>query len=132
MTMKDTILEHTLLTKTWRTVTLWLYYIVYNVILFMILWFLICVITVRQPFECNTLVRLIMTGNIVTGKNNDGYKYGGIAEKPPNLTRHFFTCNMIFTKKFENPPNFTCYIAKFYPIFFPNRVFVYSFKYQKS
>ena len=32
----------------------------------------------------STLVRLIMTGNIVAGKNNGGYKYGGIAEKPPN------------------------------------------------
>ena len=40
-----------------------------------------------------------MTGNIVAGKNNGGYKYGGIAEKPPNLTRHYFTCNIIFTKK---------------------------------
>ena len=35
-----------------------------------------------------TLVRLIITGYIVAGKNNGGYKYGGIAEKPPNLTRH--------------------------------------------
>ena len=61
-----------------------------------------------------TLVRLIMTGNIMAGKNNGGYKYGGIAEKPPNLIRHFFTCDIIFAKKFENPPNFTCYIAKFY------------------
>ena len=33
-------------------------------------------------------VRLIMTGYIVAGKNNGGYKYDGIAEKPPNLTRH--------------------------------------------
>ena len=47
----------------------------------------------------DTLVRFIMTGNIVAGKNNGGYKYGGIAEKPLNLTRHFFTCNIIFTKK---------------------------------
>ena len=30
-----------------------------------------------------TLVRLIMTGNVVAGKIN-----GGISEKPPNLTRH--------------------------------------------
>ena len=35
--------------------------------------------------ESITLVRLIMTGNIVKGKNNGGYKYGGIAEKLPNL-----------------------------------------------
>ena len=35
-----------------------------------------------------TLVRLIMTGNIVAGKNNGGYKYGGVAEIPPNLTHH--------------------------------------------
>ena len=42
-----------------------------------------------------TLVRLIMTGNIVAVKNKGGYKYGGIAEKPPNLTHHFFTCNII-------------------------------------
>jgi len=35
-----------------------------------------------------TLVRLIMTGYIVAGKNNGEYKYGGIAEKPPNLTHH--------------------------------------------
>ena len=27
-----------------------------------------------------TLVRLIMTGNIVAGKNNGGYEHGGIAE----------------------------------------------------
>ena len=38
----------------------------------------------------STLVGLIMTGHIVAGKNNGGYKYGGIAEKPPNLTRHYF------------------------------------------
>ena len=31
---------------------------------------------------------LIMTGYIVAGKNYNGYKYGGIAEKPPNLTGH--------------------------------------------
>ena len=42
------------------------------------------------PFFSNTLVRLTMTGNIVAGKNNGGYKYGGIAEKLPNLTRHFW------------------------------------------
>ena len=59
-----------------------------------------------------------MTGNIVAGKNNGGYKYGGIAEKPPNLTRHYFTCNIMFTKKFVNPPNFTCHIAKFYQFSF--------------
>ena len=29
-----------------------------------------------------------MTGYIVAGNNNGGYKYGGIAENPPNLTRH--------------------------------------------
>ena len=49
-------------------------------------------------YRVTTLVRLIMTGNIVAGKNIGGYKYGGIAEKPPNLTRHYFTCNIIFTK----------------------------------
>ena len=27
-------------------------------------------------------------GFIMAGKNNDGLKYGGISEKPPNLTRH--------------------------------------------
>ena len=75
-----------------------------------------------------TLVRLIMTGNIVAGKNNGGYKYGGFAEKPPNLTRHYFTCNIIFAKKIVNPPNFTCHIEKFYPVFFPDCVFVCSFK----
>ena len=75
-----------------------------------------------------TLVRLIMAGNIVAGKNNGGYKYGGIAEKPPNLTRHYLTCNIIFTKKFVNPLNVTCHIAKLYPIFFPDCVFVCSFK----
>ena len=58
------------------------------------------------------LVSLIMTGIIVAGKNNSGFKYGGIAKKPPNLTRHYFTCNIIFTKKFVNPPKFTCHIAK--------------------
>ena len=73
----------------------------------------------------HNLVRLIMTGNMVAGKNNGGYKYGGIAEKPPNLTSHFFTCNTIFTEKFENPPNFTFHIAKFYPIFFSDCVFEY-------
>ena len=40
------------------------------------------------PVLYHTLVRVIMTGNIVAGKNNGGYKCGGIAEKPPNLTRH--------------------------------------------
>ena len=29
-----------------------------------------------------------MTGYIVAGKNNGEYKYGVIAEKTPNLTRH--------------------------------------------
>jgi len=29
-----------------------------------------------------------MTGYILAGKNNGGYKYGRIAEKPPKLTRH--------------------------------------------
>ena len=72
-----------------------------------------------------------MRGNVVAGKNNGGYKYGGykyggykyggIAEKPPNLTRHYFTCNIILT-------NFTCHIAKLNPIFFPDCVFVCSFK----
>ena len=75
-----------------------------------------------------TLVRLIMTDNIVVGKNNGGYKYGGIAEILPNSTRHYFTCNIIFTKFFVNPPNFACHIAKFYPILFPDCVFVCSFK----
>ena len=32
-----------------------------------------------------TLVCLIMTGYIVAGKNSAGYKYGGIAEKPPKV-----------------------------------------------
>ena len=40
-------------------------------------------LTIKVP-----LVRLIMTGYIVAGKNIGGYKYGGIAEKLPNLTRH--------------------------------------------
>ena len=35
-----------------------------------------------------TLVRLFMEGNIMAGKNNGGLKYGGISEKPPNLTHH--------------------------------------------
>ena len=51
--------------------------------------FLNCCKTAKGLFIClmlTTLVRLIMTGYIVAGKNNDGYKYGGIAEKPPNLT----------------------------------------------
>ena len=67
-------------------------------------------------------VRLIMTGNIMAGKNNGGYKHAELPKKPPNLTRHFFACNIIFTKKYKNPPNFTCYIAIF------DCVFVCSFK----
>ena len=35
-----------------------------------------------------TLVRLIMTGYIVAGKNNGEYKHGGIAEKPPTTSQH--------------------------------------------
>ena len=81
-----------------------------------------------DSFNLTTLVRLSMKGNIVAGKNNGGYKFGGIAENPSNLTRHYFTCNIIFTKKFVNPPNFTCHIAKFYSIFFPDCVFFCSFK----
>ena len=57
----------------------------------------------RFHLSRKTLVRLIMTGNIVVGKNNGGYKYGGIAKKPPILNRHYFTCNIIFTKKIVNP-----------------------------
>ena len=49
-------------------------------------------------------------------------------EKRPNLTHHYFTCNIIFTKKIVNLPNFMCYIAEFYPILFPDCVFVCSFK----
>ena len=44
----------------------------------------------------HTLVRLIVTGNIVAGKNNGGYKYGGFGEKPPNLTRHYFTSYLLY------------------------------------
>ena len=36
-----------------------------------------------DALHMQTLVRLIMMGNIVAVKNNGGYKYGGIAEKPP-------------------------------------------------
>jgi len=50
-----------------------------------------------------------MTGNIVAGKNNGGYKYSGIAEKPPNLTRHFLTCNIIIAHLF-------LYYRYFHPI----------------
>ena len=45
-------------------------------------------ITVKIGHGTRGLVRLIMTGYIVAGKNIGGYKYGGIAEKLPNLTRH--------------------------------------------
>ena len=44
----------------------------------------------HQMTNQSTLVCLIMMGYIVAGKNNGGYKYGGIAEKPPNLTSHYF------------------------------------------
>ena len=64
-----------------------------------------------------TLVRLIMTGNIVAGKNNGGYKYGGNAEKPPNLTRHYFTCNIIFTKKICESTEFYLSYCKILPNF---------------
>ena len=43
------------------------------------------VITFLYIFYSYTLVRLIMTGYIVAGKNNGGYKYGRIAEKPPKV-----------------------------------------------
>ena len=39
-----------------------------------------------------TLVRLIMMGYIVAGKNNGEYKYGGIAEKPPTKIVYYLTC----------------------------------------
>ena len=42
-----------------------------------------------------------MTGNIVAGKNNGGYNYGGIAEKPPNFTHHFLKII-----KGQSPTNF--------------------------
>ena len=51
----------------------------------------------------------------MAGKNNGGYKYGGIAKN-----------RQIFTKKIVNLPNFTCHIAKSYPIFFPSTVSVSS------
>ena len=41
-----------------------------------------------QTWKMTTLVRKIVTGYIVAGKKNGGYRYGGIAEKPPNLTHH--------------------------------------------
>ena len=57
-----------------------------------------------------------------------GINMADLPKKPPNLTRHYFTCNIIFMKKFVNPPNFTCHIAKLYPIFFPDCVFVFQFQ----
>ena len=41
-------------------------------------------------YNSRTLVRFIMTGNIVAGKNNGGYKYGGIAEKPAKFSPPLF------------------------------------------
>ena len=58
-----------------------------------------------------------MTGNIVAGKNNGGYKYGGFAEKPPNVTRHYFTCNIIFTKKICKSTEFYVPYCKILPNF---------------
>ena len=46
----------------------------------------IYMLNIMHKEKIYTFVRLIMTGNIVAGKNNGGYKYGGTAEKPPNLT----------------------------------------------
>ena len=40
------------------------------------------------PHSPQQLTLIRMTGYIVSGKNNGEYKYGGIAEKPPNLTHH--------------------------------------------
>ena len=66
--------------------------------------------------------------NLPYSKDIHYFSQAGFAEKPPNLTRHYFTCNIIFTNFFSNPPNFTCHIAKFYPILFPECVFFCRFK----
>ena len=56
-----------------------------------------------------------------------GINMAELPEKTAKLTRHYFTCDIYFTKQFVNTPNFTCHIAKFYPIFFPDCVFFCSF-----
>ena len=62
------------------------------------LYYTICSYTSAASSK-TTLVRLFMAGNIVAGKSNGGY-----SENPPNLTRHLFTCNIIFRKKSPNIP----------------------------
>ena len=41
-----------------------------------------------MSYTLSELQKLTRRGFIMVGKNNGGLKYGGIAEKPPNLTRH--------------------------------------------
>ena len=46
---------------------------------------IVVILKVRSSIYLSSLKLLNMTGYIVAGKNNGGYKYGEIAEKPPNL-----------------------------------------------
>ena len=41
-----------------------------------------------MSYTVSELKKVDSAGFIMAGKNNDALKYGGIAEKPPNLTRH--------------------------------------------
>ena len=41
-----------------------------------------------MSYTLSELQKLTRRVFIMAGKENDGLKYGGIAEKPPNLTRH--------------------------------------------
>ena len=58
---------------------------------------IIILLYIYMYYVC-TLVCLIMTCNIVAGEMIAGTNMAELSKKLPNLTRHYFTCSIIFTK----------------------------------
>ena len=59
-----------------------------------------------------TLVRLIMTCNIVVGKIMAGINMAELPKKLPNLTRHYFTCSIILPAILQNSTQFCSFKVK--------------------
>ena len=75
--------------------------------------FIFCFFALMTPTlreNINSLLRIIEAGNIVAGKNIDGWNYGGFSKNPPTSTCLFFICNFTFRKFWKS--------AKFYLPYF--------------